>query len=391
MIFVRERCEVIGNLGRIDPMNTMSTQTPSMTSNISELKQTLSRLKRVSAEPCLSILIGTHRTHPENAQDPINLKNAMVQAEERLLKEYEKRQVWQLLENLKAAVAEIDHGTNSDGLAVFANSEMAEVVKLPVAVTDRVIIDHDFATRDLIRALQSDVHYYILTLSEHQSRLIEAHRGEVLMEYGARHTFPIENRLYSTHADKRKQAGTEEDLMKEFCNRVDKAMQEVHATNPLPVLLVGEERNVAFFKQVADHPSWYIGHYATSPDNVKARELAEHAHGKIKEVMDKRRAEAVDHLGKAQGANKLLDDVGDIYRAIMEGRGDTLYVEEGHFQPALIEGTKVTLKNEANEPGVMDDIIDELVENVLNFKGHVVFTPTGSLATYNKVCLTVRY
>lgn len=384
------RCVPLGPMDVNEHATPRNQLVPSLKKNM-ELKKTLQRLKRIEGDPCVSILVGTHRSHPDNAQDPINLKNLVDQAEERLLKDHDKRHVWPIMERIQAAVKEIDHATNLEGLGVFANADMAQVVKLPVAVSDRVIVDHNFATRDLIRALQSSAHYYIVTVSGHKSRLIQAHRDAVVVEYGAGHTFPMENSLYSTHADQRAQAGTEENLMKEFCNRVDKAVQEVHAAEPLPIIVAGDERNVKFLLEVADHKAWYIGHISGSPDDMKARELAVKAFAEVERLMAAREKDALEDMAKAQSASRLLDDVGDIHRAVLEGRGDTLYAEEGHFQPARIDGGQVTLKEDPTEAGVMDDIIDEIAENTLKFGGHVVFLPAGSLEQYRKVCLTTRY
>jgi len=356
-----------------------------------ELKKILKELKTIESAPCVSILLTTHRTHPANAQDPINLKNLVTQAEERLLETYDKRHVWPIMEKINAAVAGIDHQNNLAGLAVFANADMARVVKLPIAVTDRVVLDHNFATRDLIRALQVSEHYYILTVSGHQSRLIEAYRDEVVLEYGAEHTFPIKNRLYNTHAAETSQAGTEEKLMKEFCNRVDKAMQPVHAADPLPIIVAGDERNIHFFREVADQPGWYIGHITGSPDEIKAHDLAKDAFKEVQRIIAARKAQAMDQIGKAQGEGKLLNDLGDIFRAVNEGRGDTLFVEEGHFQPALLNGSELSLKDDPKEAGVMDDVIDELAENTLKFGGNVVFLEPGSLEAHGRVCLSARY
>lgn len=127
-----------------------------------ELKDTLRALQAIESDPCVSILLTTNRTHPANAQDPINLKNLVTQAEERLLKDYDKRHVVPVLEHINKAVAEMDHMTNLEGLALFANNDMAQVVKLNIPVTDRVIVDRNFATRDMLRDLQGGAHYYIL-------------------------------------------------------------------------------------------------------------------------------------------------------------------------------------------------------------------------------------
>lgn len=356
-----------------------------------ELKTTLKNLKQIEKNPCVSILLGTHRTHPDNAQDPINLKNLVTQAEERMLNEYEKREVWPIMERINAAIAGIDHNKNMEGLAVFGNADMAEVVQLPVTMTDRVIIDTNFATRDLMRALQSSAHYYILTLSGNQSRLIEGYRNEVVLEVGSKHGFPIENRFYNTHADQRSQAGVEENLLREFLNRLDKLMQAIHAIQPLPVILSGDERAVKHFLEVADRKEMYIGHITGSPDESKAHELTQKAYTEIERMRKERELTALEDIRKSQSAAKLLDDVGDIYRAANEGRADTLYVETGYFQPALIEGNIVTLKDDHKGEGVLNDIIDEIAEATLAAGGHVVFLPAGSLAEYRKVCLATRF
>lgn len=356
-----------------------------------ELKKTLQRIKRIASDPCVSILLTTHRTHPANAQDPINLKNLLNEAEERLLGAHDKRHAGAVIERLRDAAAAIDHQTNMEGLAIFANTDMAEVVKLPVAVTDRVIIDRNFATRDLIRAVQGIEHYLILTISGHQSRLIEAYRDQVITEFGPGHPFPIANRLYNTHADQRSQANTEENLMREFCNRVDKAMQEVQSGHALPVILAGDERNLAFFLEVADRRERYIGRITGSPDERKANELTTRAFAEVQRIADERRTGAMDRIGKAQGAGLLLDDLGDIHRAVREGRGDTLFVEEGYFQPAHIHGDVVTLHTTVGEPGVIDDLVDEVAEEALRHGGHVVFLPSGSLEKLGKACLVARY
>ncbi|MBL7964958.1 MAG: hypothetical protein JNM31_14080 [Flavobacteriales bacterium] len=356
-----------------------------------ELKKTLKALKKIQKEPCVSILLSTHRTHPDNAQDPINLKNLVAQAEERMLTEYEKRHVWPVMERINAAVATIDHNRNLEGMALFANPDMAEVVQLPVAVTDRVVLDRNFATRDLMRALQSSAHYYVLTLSGNLSRLIEGYRSDVVEEFGSTNGFPIENRFYNTHADQRSNTHAEANLMREFFNRLDKLVQQIHAQEPLPVILAGDDRTVDYFMEVADRKDMYIGRISGSPDGCKAHELTGKAYAEIERLRNERQLSALEDIRKAQGAGKLLDDVGDIYRAAQEGRADTLYVETGYYQPATVIDNVVSLKDDQKEPGVLDDIIDEIAEITMKFGGHVVFLPEGSLAKYRKVCLSTRF
>jgi hypothetical protein len=53
---------------------------------------TVQKLQALATEkntPCVSILLNTHRTHPDNVQDVILLKNLLKEAEERVLNEFE--------------------------------------------------------------------------------------------------------------------------------------------------------------------------------------------------------------------------------------------------------------------------------------------------------------
>jgi hypothetical protein len=57
------------------------------------IKELIEKLSNSSDSPCVTITMNTHRTHPENATDAIALKNLCKDAENRLLAEFDKREV----------------------------------------------------------------------------------------------------------------------------------------------------------------------------------------------------------------------------------------------------------------------------------------------------------
>lgn len=65
------------------------------------IKQNLEQLALEKNSPCVTISLNTHRTHPDNTQDEIVLKNLIHEAEERVIQEYGKRDVASLLENFQ--------------------------------------------------------------------------------------------------------------------------------------------------------------------------------------------------------------------------------------------------------------------------------------------------
>jgi hypothetical protein len=77
----------------------------------------------------------------------------------------------------------IDFNHNLDGLLLVAGDGVAEAVQMPIEVESRVVIDDNFATRDLVRAIHDQSAYYVVVLSQKQVRLILAFSDRVVHEF----------------------------------------------------------------------------------------------------------------------------------------------------------------------------------------------------------------
>ncbi|MGQ9927966.1 MAG: hypothetical protein ACUVS4_13975 [Chloroflexaceae bacterium] len=142
-------------------------------------RQDILDLAAVRGYPCLTITLPTHRTSPDNRQDPIRLKNLVTEASNRLTEELGKREVAAMLRLLEEATADIDHEHNLDGMALFVNAEMSKRFRLPLTLPERVVVDDTFFVRDLIYAFNRSPRYWVLALSEQQTRLFEAVRDDL--------------------------------------------------------------------------------------------------------------------------------------------------------------------------------------------------------------------
>ncbi|HSN78444.1 MAG TPA: hypothetical protein VL334_25520 [Anaerolineae bacterium] len=91
----------------------------------------ISLLQAMEGYPALSILLPTHRTSPDNRQDPIRVKNLATEAADRLLQEFSKREIQPLLDNLDAIVREVDYRYALDGLAILVNKDFARNFTCP--------------------------------------------------------------------------------------------------------------------------------------------------------------------------------------------------------------------------------------------------------------------
>ncbi len=354
------------------------------------IKETLKKVKYIYQYPCVTLLFNTHRTHPENKQDAITLKNLLSEAEERLSKEFEKRDISETLNYFSTLPEQIDHNYNLDSMAVFINEENCLIERLPIKVEDRVVIDHTFATRDLIRTLNQTESYFILTLSEQKARLFEAYTSTIVKEikdYG----FPMENHHYTTDKLEQSMSKSQDNSLREFFNQVDKSFQEVYKVHPAELVIAGVERNLSFFEEVSDDPKHIITHIPRNRDHDSEHDLVQDAWPKVLDVIKERHQKAVEQLKIAVGQNKFSSDLNDIWNMVNQGRGDILIVEKGFFQPGKLDGQNIVLTNDPKAPGIIDDVVDEIIEHHLMMKGKVVFVENGSLEEFDRIGLILRY
>lgn len=369
------------------------------------MKQTLKQLRQTTANPAVSIFVKTHRTHPENEQDSIALKNQLKTAHERITDEYDKRTADAIMDKVNTETDALDHNYNLDTLAIYATADDVKVLRLPFGAKERVIIGSKFATRDLMRDLSESVNYYVLAITSETARLMEGVNDTLVKELGntsvrqenmSELTFPIKNTSLPT-GSKSDRTGSSDDhsYLKEFMNRVDKSLQQVYKTAPLPVILVGDARTLGFYEQVCDNDSMILGK-VDNLANLKdgnAQDIIDGVQALVEEKRQSRYENALGELEKARNEKMVRTDLQKIYRSAVEGNAVMLLVRQGYSVPAVIDEEKATLMvaESASDEGVNDDAVAEIIELVNHNGGEVVFVPKEQMDDKEPIALITRY
>lgn len=357
------------------------------------MSATLKELKSITSENCVTIIMTTHRTKPDYLKDSLNLKNLIKDAENRLIADAGKKKAAKLVEKLHKLADEIDHSLNLESLLLFVNEDIAQYTRLAIPVKDRVVIDDNFATRDLVRALHMETHYYVLVLSQGKVRLIEAVNDKVVKEIGE--PFPMNfDPPHTSNKEELSHSGRLTNIMLDYFNKVDKEVNKVRKTNPLPVLIAGLDENYHNYVNVADKKeSIYDTFLSQNKISEKDYIIVKDAWKVVHEYTVKRNNARKAELKDAVTANKFLSDTNEIWRGILAGRVQTLFIEQGLFQPAIIKDNQIIYVSEAqrNDKDVYDDIYDEMIETNMDFGGDVVFLPKGELSQFNGFGAITRY
>jgi hypothetical protein len=354
-------------------------------------------LQKIRRYPSVTITLPTHRTTPENQQDPIRVKNLVKQAADRLLQESSRREIEPLLIRLTKLAEGIDYPHTLDGLALFVNADLARAVYLPFALKERVAVDETFFTRDIVFALNRTPRYWTLVLSEKPTRLFEGTRDNLteVQEGGfpLTHEGPGGEQPLPGGFGIRKSA-YEDERHRQFFRQVDATFKPFWADDPLPLAVVGVDRYLAFFSEVTGHKGAITTTLTGSHDKTSAHELGKLVWPLVKaNLVEQRQQQALAELGKAVSEQKYVSTVGEVWRLAKEARGRLLLVEEGFHFAARVDKTGWHLipAEDLTAPDVMDDAVDEIIETVLSKQGQVVFVDDGQLQAHQRIALVLRY
>jgi hypothetical protein len=357
------------------------------------LKEQLSKLASEQNRPCVTISLNTHRTHPDNQKDEVMLKNLLKEAEDRIIAEFGKRPVASLLEKIENLASEIDHNYNYDSLHIFLSNDTQEIIKSTWPTRNEIVhISDSFALRSIIKSFNRSESYLIMSLSQSGVKLYEALNDEVIQEIHNA-DFPFsENMHYNTHSDKGSDSKHLDDLVREFLNKVDKALVKVHNETDLGCVVICTEDNYSRLLQVADKPSAYIGNSAIDYNKTETHHLVKQSWEIIKSIQKERRTKEIAEIKEAVAHGTVVTDLKEIYKAAIDGRGELLMVHEDFSQSVrMIDERDFELIKDSSAPGIIDDIVSKIAWEVLSKKGKVLFTSQEEIKELGNIVLKSRY
>jgi hypothetical protein len=353
----------------------------------------LAKLGQEINKPCLTISFNTHRTHPDNLQDKIMLKNFLSQAKERLLLDYDKNSIHALLEKLDKIEDKIDINYNLDSLHIFLSNDTEEIIKSPWQVEfNAVHIADKFAIKALIKAFNRTENYLILLLSQSAVSLYQAINDKIYKEI-KNDVFPITNNIhYLTNIDKINDSKKVDNMIREFFNTVDFAIQKEYNESFLKIVVVSTEKNYTNLIEVAHNSKIYSGHVLINYNNDSLQTIETQTWEFIQTKQKQARTDAIKEMEDSISKGNVLTDLTEIYRAAKEGRAELLIISEDYHQSVKMTGDfSFELIDDLNQANVIEDISNEISWEVISKKGRVIYTCQDELKTMGNIVLKVRY
>jgi len=337
--------------------------------------------------------MNTHRKYAENQKDIVTLRALLTDAKARVLKEYDKSTVVELLKKIDGIEKEIDVDYNLDSIHLFLSNTTKEIIKStwPV-VKDTVQVSETFAVKPLIKAFNRTVEYLILKLTQSEVRLLLAINDGIVGEI-KNDDFPYVNVVDETTDVETVTNGKQaENLAREFFNKIDKGLVRVTNKTDMKCVVVCTDDNYNKLLKVADKPSVYIGWTNINYNNTATHSIANDTWKVVNVYQKKGRANDIKEMQEAVNKGNVLTDLSEIYQAAKEGRGDLLIVNDHFHQAVKVTGEfSLDLVADGTLPGVISDITSDIAWNVISKKGRAIFTTQEDLKTLGDIALKVRY
>ncbi len=370
-------------------------------------KDLIKQLLATELTPCLSLYMPTHRSHPENQQDPIRYKNLVKELEESLLLKYSSAEAEKLLGPLEELAEDHDFWNHtSEGLGIFCGTGFLKTVSLPTEVGELAVVADSFHTKPLRQYLQSADRYHVLGLSLQDIHLYEGNRHSLVEvelhaditqskddltgndDGGEKHSTVASyggtgGQNLSMHHGHGGYKDDAEKYTENFFRTIAAEIAESYSKpTGWPLILAALPEHHSLFREVNKNPMLLPDGIPINPDTLTNEKLI----GKAWEIMEPEYLQKLDDLAgkflQAKANGKGSDDYKEIAVAAVEGRVKTLIIESDRIIAARVTNliTGNTQKKDMQNPKV-DDLLDDMGELVTKMGGHVMVFPAEKMPT----------
>jgi hypothetical protein len=183
-----------------------------------------------------------------------------------------------------------------------------------------------------------------------------------------------------------------DDASRQYFKAVDDAVAAVQKADPRPLVVVGVERNLAFFKEVTGHAAAVAALVAGNHERTEPSALGKLVWPVFDQGATLRRTDALVELDTAVDANRHASGIDQVWRGVAGGKCKTLLVEKDFKYPADVspEGDRL-LPYTGVGPQALDDAVDEAVERVMAAASEVYFYPPGDLGAHQRIAAVLRW
>lgn len=346
-------------------------------------------------DPSLTLFLGMPNDEKDNTKYAIVLKNLIAEVKKELKASYSDKEHKQLLAHLDTIVSNFHPSLKSESIVFFVSNDFNEQIVVPFVIESSFNISDRFTTRKLLRKSNHMNHYYVLTLTSDEARLLEYQNDLLIQEYNDSH-FPIANNGYWTSdALLHSMGSVRSNYQKEFYKLIDSELQAYINKEPHPIVLASVAENAAIYREIANKNDLLVGEINgnfTTSKGESTHDIGKKSYEVIKSYLHSQQKALIEGLDNFNSKGRLEQDLVVIYMAAIKGKAKELIVDEEYFQEAVIADGKVVVDSvDTAADGYVEDLINEIIYQVMRYGGDVTFTTKATLQAYGPILLKTRF
>ena len=327
----------------------------------------LIRLAGVHDMNCISIYVPTGRAGEKVDQKhaQIQLKNILQELSAKLKENgMTPREVNRKLSGAEELLDDIHFWRNqSDGLAIFIQGSDISYFTLPVGFELQYWLSDHFYLVPVIPFFNGNGTFYMLALGQQHVRLYQCTRDyiseltlpgsaperledvvgrdfeEKSLQYRTGHGSDSGSRFHGQGAGK----DDRDKEVENFIRAVDKAVVEKTGPNGIPLVLACDDQYFPIYRRVTGHRHLVGTPVSGNPDEADPYLLHEEAWLLVKNIFSRPRDEKKGQVRDLSSTGKSVYGVDDVVPAAVDGRIDTLFLQEGEDLMGIYNQEKRTV------------------------------------------------
>jgi hypothetical protein len=351
-------------------------------------------------------------THPRGStEDPPQFEGAIREAREQLGGAMSANEAKKFLDPLERLSTPDFWAEHAAGLAVFRSRDHTAVYRLPTTFERTIVVADSFHIRPLIRFLQSNQRYFLLSLSQNYVRLfkgsaaglgpvevtelprsLEAALGTEERQRSVRTHFGStggKNALYG--GSDKSDTSRDEDLLR-FFRTVDAALWPVLRDEKVPLVLAAPQREMPMYRSITRYT--HVAEHGVHGNFAEAR--MEDLHAKawpiVQEIVDARTNEVHEQYERLVSRARALDEIRGIAQYAIQGRVHKLLLEQDSRLWGKLDKTSGSIELHGKDRAQGDDdVLDDLAEAVLLRGGEVFAVERSRMPSKSPVAAILRW
>jgi hypothetical protein len=359
--------------------------------------------------PCLSLYLPTHKHG--SPEDRHHFDGAVRSARDVLHGSMKPHELDAFLEPIARLSTSDFWQEHAEGLAVFRSRDHMACYRLPMSVPEAVISADSFHIRPLIRFLQSNQRFFLLSLSQNYVRLFkgsatglspaeierlprsledalgkEDRERSVVFHHGASGG---RNPIYGGAG--KSDTSRDEDLLR-FFRAIDDALWPVLRDEKVPLILAAPQREMPLYRSVSRYAhiaeQGLHGNFSAS----RMEDLHAKAWPIVQSIVDARVREVRGSYDRLVSRARALDEIRGIATYAIQGRVyQLLLARDAQLWGRLDRSTGALELHGKDRAKGDDDVLDDLAEAVLVRGGEVFSLDTPDMPSKSPIAAILRW